>query len=118
MFLVVIDQAVKFFITHPFLNQRFAFGLPLPSGLMFLVYGIILFWIVVYCRRHFTKFNRLEILAWTLILAGGISNLGERIVLGFVRDYIYVWTGVFNLADAYIILGVLILLFMNKKIAN
>ena len=53
-------------------------------------------------------------LAWALVLAGGASNIIERIIMGSVRDFIYIhWrnlTGIYNLADFYIIVGVLVLL--------
>jgi lipoprotein signal peptidase len=48
-----------------------------------------------------------------LILAGAVSNVGERTIFGFVRDWVYIYTGVFNLADGYIILGIIILFFYS-----
>jgi signal peptidase II len=56
------------------------------------------------------------IVALTLILAGGVSNLADRLIYGgYVVDFINVGigslrTGVFNLADVAISAGVLMLL--------
>ena len=110
LFLIAIDQTVKLLVARPFLNYRFAFGLPVPEWLMFLIYAVILLLIIRYCARNFAKFSHWQTFAWLLIFSGAISNVGERIVLGYVRDFIYIWTGVFNLADGYIITGIIMLL--------
>ena len=51
--------------------------------------------------------------AYSLILAGGITNLIDRLFRGFVIDYIDVnelfYYPVFNIADICIIIGILIL---------
>lgn len=117
--LIACDQLAKSLAGHLYLNHWFAFSLPLPVVLMYLIYILVLSAIVIYCTLNFAKFNRIQVVSWLLILAGVVSNIGERIALGYVRDYIYILNGVFNLADGYIILGILILLFSSrKKISN
>jgi lipoprotein signal peptidase len=112
--LVFIDQYVKSKIQRPFLNFNFVFSLPLPQRFIFLTYAVILFFICVFIFKNFKKFGGLEKFAWLLILAGAASNIGERIIFGCVKDYIYILNGIFNLADGYIILGFLVLLCKNK----
>jgi lipoprotein signal peptidase len=116
--LVLLDQFLKSKIRAPFLNKNFAFSLPLPQGLIYFTYAVILFYICVYIYKNFKKFRGLEIFAWILILAGAVSNIGERIVLGFVRDYINFLDGIFNLADIYIIFGVIILLLRGINLGR
>lgn len=122
--LIVVDQVVKYeiFSHHidggfilPFQNNNFAFSLHVPIVIIYLLYGVILVFILKYFFSNFKKFSSLELIAWLLILAGAFSNIGERIVLGYVRDFILILSGIFNLADFYIIGGILILLFMGKK---
>ena len=50
------------------------------------------------------------------ILAGAIGNLINRIHLGYVIDFIQIsiWP-VFNLADVYNFIGVLMIIFVLKK---
>ena len=115
LLLIIIDQFSKSLVVRPFKNFYFAFSLPLPKWLMFAFYGLVLIFIIKYCLKHFKNFVFAQILAWLFIVAGAVSNIGERMVLGYVRDYIYIWTGVFNLADGYIIVGILILLSYHKK---
>ncbi len=98
-----------------FKNQYFAFGLPVPTGLMFGIYIIVLF----LCSRHivlqWVRQTRFERLGWVLILAGGVSNVVERAIRGSVRDFIPLLHGVFNIADIYILCGIGILLVVEFK---
>jgi lipoprotein signal peptidase len=114
VFLIALDQVTKYFARPVFYNDQFAFSLPVPIWLM---YGLYLFFIstmLTFVYRHFKQFTTWQILGWLLIFAGAFSNIGERIYLGYVRDWIYILNGVFNLADGYIICGIIILLFSKS----
>lgn len=59
---------------------------------------------------------RLQLMALSLILAGALGNLLDRIILGHVIDFIDVYYKhhhwpIFNLADSAICIGALLLLF-------
>ncbi|MBI3232291.1 MAG: signal peptidase II [Candidatus Doudnabacteria bacterium] len=113
--LVLIDQVLKYWADDIYRNYGFVFSLPMPRGLMFSAYLLALGMITFYFLRNFSKFNKKIFIAWVCILAGAYSNVGERFIMGFVRDWIYIQSGIFNLADGYIILGVLTLLSDYKK---
>lgn len=91
-------------------NSAFAFSLPLPAALMYLVYAAALLAILRYVSKGWGAFSFAQRLGWALVLSGGISNLAERATTGAVRDYIYLFHGIFNLADFYIFLGLLVAL--------
>ncbi len=110
-----IDQLTKIWAARIFKNVNFAFSIPLPVVAMFAIYFIVLAMIFYYVFKHNREFSKITTLAWTLIFAGAICNIVERIILGYVRDWIYITSGIFNLADVYIIAGVVILLFSKKK---
>lgn len=118
LLLVAADQLTKYKAGNVFLNYNFAFSLPLPPWLMYLIYLIVLCLIVKHMWQNFYKFNLLTFLPWLLIFSGALSNVCERIILGYVRDWVYIWTGVFNLADGYIILGILFLVFKQENSAR
>lgn len=112
--LVTIDQLTKRLAVPMFLNDRFAFSLPLPIWAMYGIYIVVLGGSAWYVRPRWRVLPGWQRLAWILVWAGAISNIGERLVLGYVRDWIYIVNGVFNLADGYILLGIAILLFYNN----
>lgn len=114
--LVALDQITKDLIAKPFLNNNFAFSLPIPIPLIYIIYFFVITAIGYYIFHHYKSFSLLSFLAWVFILSGAFSNIAERIVQGAVRDWIYIYNGIFNLADFYIILGIIILLLQpNKK---
>ena len=116
--LILLDQAAKYYVAMHgtvFRNYQFAFSLPVPSQYMYLFYALILGAIVWYMVQHWRNFGPREALAWTLILAGSLSNIGERILNGYVKDFIYILTGVFNFADLYIIAGIILLLLLGRN---
>ncbi|HVW51202.1 MAG TPA: signal peptidase II [Trinickia sp.] len=68
-----------------------------------------------------SKLGRVEVFAITCILGGGLSNLLDRFVdQGRVFDFLnvgigHVRTGVFNVADVGIMLGVALLIFSGAR---
>lgn len=117
--LVFFDQISKISAKNIFYNSAFAFSLPLPFWLMYSLYAVILAGMIFYLLRHWQNLNDLGRLAWLLIFVGALCNIIERLILGAVRDFIYITlknqVGIYNLADFYIILGILILLLANTK---
>lgn len=134
--MIFLDQALKhwvfsyqwsgqenslFHLTR-FLNQQFAFSLPLPTRLIFLVDVIVLTLIIFYTVRSFRLFSPIERMGWLMVLAGSFSNFGERLITGHVRDYLYLYGGgIINLADCYIGIGIAILLihyWFHRKVTR
>lgn len=85
-----------------------------PHGkLIFITIGIILETILLF--YYFVSKNRQQRIATILIFSGGFGNIFDRFQLGYVRDFIDIyfydhhWPA-FNLADAFVITGALILI--------
>ena len=79
---------------------------------------------VTYILIKEKNLHTLEILPLVLILSGGLGNLIDRVLFGYVIDFIHVFYGiysfyVFNLADSFITIGVVIylyyLIFLDTK---
>lgn len=117
--LILFDQIVKYFAHNIFRNFAFAFSLPLPTWFMYSIYAVVILSMTYYIVKSYQNFSVLNKVAWILIFAGAISNIVERIFFGFVRDFIYItffkWTGVYNMADGFIILGIIILILPLHK---
>jgi signal peptidase II len=118
--LVFIDQFIKQRAKNIFHNSNFAFSLPLPVWLIYLIYAGVILWMVYYAVKNYRSFSFIANIAWALIFAGAIFNVGERIILGYVRDWIYItafkWTGIYNAADFFIIAGIILLLLPISKL--
>ncbi len=100
-----------FHITLVF-NRGAAFGI-LQKNSVFLIYiGIIFILIFLFLIKHEKIKSRLFLIAAGLILGGALSNLGDRLFLGYVVDYIdlRIWP-VFNLSDSCITVGAGLLLW-------
>ncbi len=100
-------------------NTGMAFGLPMPYYIL-LFGGIILLGVILYLASK--EFNLKIFTAWfsvALIAGGAIGNIIDRIVNGFVVDFIAIWKWPnFNLADLFITTGILLLIIFYAKIKN
>ncbi len=113
IFSIPVPQHAGWFGLAHFFNDRFAFSLPVPVVFMYGIYFFVLAAIAAYLKFQWGALTRLSRFAWALIVAGAVSNIGERLLLGSVRDYIRLSTGIFNLADGYILMGMFILLWVS-----
>lgn len=107
-------------------NTGAAFGMFQDQNLFFMILGIIVSGIILY---YFPQVPRQEWsirLALSLMLAGSLGNLIDRIIQGHVTDFLSVGNfPVFNIADSSISTGVALMLLSvwllerrQKKIEN
>jgi lipoprotein signal peptidase len=90
------------------------FGL-LVNSILLLVFLVILILYFVKYQKELNMFHRMGMI---LILSGAVSNLLDRLILGYVRDWISVSLGFsFNFADVLVVagLGLIIFPFKNKS---
>src|SRR6186713_686988 len=108
-------------------NTGIAFGFfstlssPAKVLILCLVAGIAAIVVVIYSLRHDPRKSMLQV-ALALILAGALGNLYDRILYGYVIDFLelhvrgYYWPS-FNIADTSISIGVILLaweMFRNE----
>ena len=84
-------------------------------GLLSAAVSLVIVWYLI--RRGHTL-TTLTHLALTLILAGALGNMIDRLLLGYVIDFIHFRTSnfdfpVFNLADSFVVIGG-VLLFLSS----
>ena len=83
------------------------------TWLLVIVSLIIISFIIFYIYKNKPK-NRYEKIGYSLVLGGAIGNFIDRIVYGYVIDFLdfnifgYDYP-IFNLADTFIVVGVIIL---------
>lgn len=117
---IIIDQVGKHLARNIFYNSNFAFSLPLPIWVIYGIYFFVLLGMIFFVAENFRKLNFISMAAWGIIFAGAVSNIAERIFTGRVRDFIYItflkWTGIYNPADFFIILGIILLLMPRTRL--
>lgn len=92
-------------------NSGIAFGLPVSSGVFYLIVILFVFLTVSGKFLNFKEMGRREIFAVFFILAGAAGNMIDRIRLGYIVDFINIKDiTVFNLADVFIVIGAIALL--------
>ena len=77
---------------------------------MIVLTGVAVAWMLVFFARSGARHPILPV-ALGLVIGGSISNLLDRVRLGYVTDFLDLryWPA-FNLADSFIVIGVVILL--------
>ncbi|MBS5789157.1 signal peptidase II [Fusobacterium sp.] len=139
--LIALDQVSKYIIDNNFFegdtlgvitdffhityvkNRGIAFGMFQGKlDIISIATVIAIIAIIYYLYRDRNKMPILEKIGFNFILAGAIGNMIDRVARGFVIDMIDfrgIWAFVFNLADVWINIGVLLILleyfFDNKK---
>jgi signal peptidase II len=99
------------FWIHHVQNSGIAFGLfASATSVVIVLTGIAVAWMLLFFARSGARHPVLPV-ALGLVIGGSVSNLLDRVRLGYVTDFIDLryWPA-FNLADSFIVVGVVILL--------
>jgi signal peptidase II len=139
--LVLLDQFTKqifissfdigqSIIINPYLSWTYlqntgaAFSILADGGEVqkaFLLSVSVLVSVIIFLWIHKTsEYQRQKLFGQFLLLSGAVGNLIDRAQYGYVVDFIdmhvngFYWP-VFNLADSFIFIGVLLLLFQRKQ---
>jgi len=141
--IILVDQLTKILVIKNFqlyesmsifplfnltfvVNYGFAFGFLNNSSLNQIIVICVIFSIIAYFLYLLFKtqdqFFRFSLI---LVLSGAVGNFIDRVIHGFVIDFIDIYLGsyhwpAFNIADSSITLGFILImfniLFLNKKI--
>ncbi len=102
-------------------NTGAAFSILTDKRIFLVLVGIIIIILLIYyLKKHQIK-NTINKIAFALVIGGSIGNLIDRIIRGSVVDFIDIKIfsynfPIFNLADTFITIGVLLLLInINKE---
>lgn len=111
------------FQLHYLKNSGAAFSLLQNAREFLIIVSIVATTLLfLYVHNHIRNINLVSVSFIGLLSAGIMCNCHERIVLGFVRDYIqlnFIHFPIFNVADIFITIGVIalvgILLFYKGR---
>jgi signal peptidase II len=105
-------------------NRGAAFGMLDDKRWVFLIISTVMLVVIGMYLWSYRKGNPGICISLSLLLGGGIGNMIDRILLGYVVDFIdscafpEVWMWVFNLADSAVCVGaaLLVLCVISKMI--
>jgi signal peptidase II len=99
------------FWIHHVRNSGIAFGLfSQATAVVIVLTGIALVWMLAFFARSGARHPVLPV-ALGLVIGGSVSNLLDRVRLGYVTDFLdFRYWPAFNLADSFIVIGVIVLL--------
>jgi len=97
-------------------NQNVAFSLPLPQMFTIVIVILILMVLSYIWWQILIKGKLSQLLGISLVILGALSNLLDRLIFGYVIDYlnIFIWP-IFNLADVMIVGGIFIYILSEFK---
>lgn len=91
---------------------------PIVKIILFQIIPVLVLMVLLY--RVLTKkiIGRWPVIAFAFVIGGGIGNLIDHIVYGSVTDFFqirlgFLKTGVFNMADVAVTIGVVMILFIG-----
>lgn len=130
-FILIIDQLTKmfidksmtiidgFFYINPINNYGAAWSV-FNDKTIFLILSSIVILVVLLRYQSYFKMNIRNKIAFGLLYGGLLGNLLDRIVFGYVRDFLdFIIFGydypVFNLADASLVIGMILLVIAILK---
>lgn len=128
--LLLIDQISKIMVKanyeNPIENGIFGIRIIENTGMAFgwnsgntknmILTILILLLVFNFIRNQKDRIDTKTSIALSLVLAGGISNLVDRILRGGVIDFIQIkHFAIFNIADCYIVIGwILLIVFLIR----
>jgi signal peptidase II len=110
-----IDLIKGFFSLTYVENRGAAFGIFRDKRIILVGFTAIVIAAMIFYLIKGKSMNRLLRISLTLIIAGAIGNLIDRISLGYVVDFFHLYIGsvvdwpVFNVADISIVCGTILL---------
>ena len=135
--LILIDQLVKLaaimqdrMSENNKIIENFggAFGIGGNNTLFFILANFVILGIIIkFILVQKDRVDKKTLISYTFVLAGGFSNLIDRICRGFVIDYIdisrFFKFPIFNIADIYIFVGwvllfISILIYWGKEVKS
>lgn len=113
MHLDIIDGFFKLVYSE---NTGIAFSIPVQYFVMIGLNIALIILVIFLAIKELNLNSKLTILFVGLILGGGLGNIIDRVIHGYVIDFISIWKyPIFNFADIYVTVGVLsVALFYDK----
>ncbi|MBQ9013642.1 MAG: signal peptidase II [Bacilli bacterium] len=103
-------------------NTGAAFSIMENNRMLFIIIGLVAIFLIYKFLIKDKYLNKLSIISYSMLLGGIMGNMIDRILYGYVIDYLsFNLFGfnapIFNLADTFIVVSV-ILIFINEGVIS
>lgn len=104
-------------------NDGAAFSILVGKRIFLILIAVLVIVMLIRCIKKNNIQNKLELVSISLIIGGSLGNLMDRVVRGYVIDFLdfklfnYNFP-IFNLADTFIVIGVILLLLKELRKEN
>ncbi len=100
-------------IFWPIKNHGISYSMLSGQTIYIISITIIILAIIVYIYYK----GQISKISYILIMAWGVGNLIDRVIYGYVRDFVYVWNWfpVFNVADILIFCGCMLIFYQIRN---
>ena len=125
--LLIVNESVmiikNFFNITYVRNTGAAFSIFSENTFLVMVISfMIIMGIILYISKNKPS-NKIDKISYSLILGGAIGNFIDRVIYGYVRDFIEIdifgWDyPIFNLADVFVVVGVILLVIATWRGRN
>ncbi|MCC7197361.1 signal peptidase II [Candidatus Peregrinibacteria bacterium] len=132
IFLTLLDQLSKWWALQNFTeplditsffsfryeqNYGIAWSILIPMPLLIILHIALVIAIPVFAYKNLDMHKNVSLFITALVLGGALGNLYDRIFRGFVVDFIaFSFWPVFNLADAFLCIGIFLFVAFYGKI--
>lgn len=108
-----------FYITYV-RNTGAAWSIFSDKTLGIIIVSLIIITLIIYYILKNRPKSRIEMVGYSMILGGALGNLIDRVIYGYVIDFLdfYIFGynyPIFNLADTFIFIGVLVLILYTWR---
>ena len=109
----------NFFSLNLAYNTGVAFSMLEGNNFLIIILNILFILFLLWYSIKHVKW-KFDLISYSLIIGGAIGNLFDRIIYGYVIDFLdFVIFGydypIFNLADSFIVIGVILLFFRKGE---
>lgn len=108
-----------FYITYV-KNSGAAWSILSGKQIFLIIFSIIvIIGIIIYLVKK-KDYTKIEVISYSLLLSGAVGNLIDRVLYGYVIDYLnfYIFNynfPIFNIADTCIVIGIMLLFIDIRK---
>ncbi len=107
-----------FFGLESQINSGIAFSIKVPYIIILITTFIIVSFLIYNALKKMQQREYIKSFLFSLIIIGAISNLIDRLLYAGVIDFIKIWSfPIFNLADTYITISIIIYILLEIKSA-